>query len=81
MRVQNLEVPFVRLLRSFCINTSRAWKYDDQHRIAGNIWNTAAHRCCPKSRISSTITEDISTHFSLPVLEEENANEQAVLCK
>lgn len=51
-------------------------------RVMRTFWNTSAHRCSPKkSRISSSITEDTSTHFSLPVLKEENANERAVLCK
>lgn len=35
-------------------------------------------RCSPKSRISRAITEDISSHLCLPVLEEGNANERAV---
>lgn len=45
------------------------------------FWNAVTHRCSLKSRISSSIIEDISTHLCIPVLEEENANERTVLCK
>lgn len=49
--------------------------------LSGDFWKAAARRCSTKIRINSSITEDISAHFSLPALGEENANEWAVLSK